>query len=168
ASRIAQELALSAKPYQRKDQRKEIAQLRTAIRARLLTVISKECWPVVPKVIGSSGTIKAVMSLCKKKKNPKIYKVKALRKLVKTLSCSSTFRPRHHRRIPAWRAETILGAAILLEEIIEALGAKRIALTRYSLTQGLLNQEILCRQLQKATEERRRSIPALPLHCQAA
>jgi exopolyphosphatase/guanosine-5'-triphosphate,3'-diphosphate pyrophosphatase len=125
-------------------------QLRRYIKGVLLPKMISEEWPKVPQIIGSSGTIRALGRMLKKSGgNGKAIEIKELRKLIKTMSTMTTTQLLGIPGMEAKRVDMILAGAILLEECMDAVGAKRVLTTEFSLRDGILREELeLVRQHQ--------------------
>ena len=119
-----------------------IEQLRRYIRGIILPKIISEEWPRVPRIIGSSGTIRALARINKKIGGGKILDYKEVKKLVKTMSTMTTTELLNIPGMEARRVDMILAGAILLEECMAATGAKKVFTTDYSLRDGILEEEI--------------------------
>ena len=100
---------------------KDQEQLRRYIKSVLLAKMISEGWPKVDRLMGSSGTIRALAKIVKKTGGGKTIDRGDLKKLVKMM---------------------ILAGAILLEECMEATGAKKVFTTEYSLRDGILAEQI--------------------------
>ena len=104
-----------------------IEQLRRYIRSTLLSKMISEEWPKVDRVIGSSGTIRAIQRIMKKVNDERAIEIKDLKKLVGQMSTMTTTQllglPGMEARK---RVDMILAGAILIEESMHALGAKKL------------------------------------------
>jgi exopolyphosphatase/guanosine-5'-triphosphate,3'-diphosphate pyrophosphatase len=101
-------------------------QLRRYIRSIILPKLISEEWPKVPRIVGSSGTIRALSRLVKKAKGKsKGIDLKDLKKLVKQMSTMTTTQLLGMPGMEARRVDMILAGAILLEECMILLGAKK-------------------------------------------
>ena len=95
------------------------------------------------KLLGSSGTIRAVAKILRKgapKRNViERSKLRALNEQMSTLT------PRQLLALPGMepkRVDMILAGSILLEETMKALGAKKVHTTEFSLRDGILEEEL--------------------------
>ncbi len=132
------------KPSSKRDP-SPIEELRKYIRSTVISKMIAEDWPKVDRIVGSSGTIRALAKIVKKKsdtKSPKSIDLKDLKKLVKTMSSMTTTQLLGIQGMESKRVDMILAGAILLEEVMEALGAKKALTTDYSLRDGILAEEI--------------------------
>ena len=120
-----------------------IDQLRRYIKGVLLPKVISEEWPKVTTIMGSSGTIRALSRMLKKNgSSGKAIEIKDLSKLIKSMSTMTTTQLLGVPGMEAKRVDMILAGAILLEECMEALGAKRVTTTEYSLRDGILEEEL--------------------------
>ncbi len=125
-----------------------IDQLRAHLRGHLVSQFTRERWGKVDRIIGSSGTIR---SLCKllSKKNPqkkspqkKYYELKDLSELVDRFSTMTTTDLLGIAGMESKRVDMILAGAILLEECLMALKAKKFMATEFSLRDGILTEQL--------------------------
>jgi exopolyphosphatase/guanosine-5'-triphosphate,3'-diphosphate pyrophosphatase len=120
-----------------------IEQLRRFIKGTILPKVISEGWPKVGTVVGSSGTVRALGRMLKKQGGDgQTIVLKDLRKLVKAMSVMTTSQLLGVPGMEAKRVDMILAGAILLEETMSALGAKRAITTEYSLRDGILEEEL--------------------------
>jgi len=117
-------------------------QLRRYIKGVLLPKIISEEWPKVTSIMGSSGTIRALGRMLKKTGSGKSVELKDLSKLIKSMSTMTTTQLLGIPGMEAKRVDMILAGAILLEECMTALGAKKVVTTDYSLRDGILEEEL--------------------------
>jgi exopolyphosphatase/guanosine-5'-triphosphate,3'-diphosphate pyrophosphatase len=125
--------------------KKELApveQLRRYIRSIILPKLISEEWPKVERLLGSSGTIRAIGKIVKKSGGGKAIDLKELKKLVKSMSEMTTTELLGIPGMEARRVDMILAGAILLEECMLMTGAKKVFATEYSLRDGILEEEI--------------------------
>ncbi len=122
--------------------REPIEALRRYVRSTILSKTIAEEWPKVPKVIGSSGTVRALAKTLKKTNGSKATPRKELSKLVKSMSAMTTTQLLGIPGMEAKRVDMILAGAILLEEAMNSLGAKEVRATNYSLREGILDEEV--------------------------
>lgn len=120
-----------------------IDQLRRYIRSVLLTKLIAEGWPrKCDRVVGSSGTIKAISKIVRKRGGGKAIDRGDLRRLVEAMSGMTTTQLLGIPGMEARRVDMILAGAILLEECMDAVGAKRAVTTDYSLRDGILHEQV--------------------------
>ncbi len=137
-------LKSSPPPSPFKGQAAPIDQLRRYIKSILLPKMLSEGWPKVTRIYGSSGTIKAIAKLCKWKAggSAKSIDLGELKKLSKLMATHSTTQLLGMPGMEARRVDMILAGAILLEESLEAVRAKKVITTDYSLRDGILEEEL--------------------------
>lgn len=118
-------------------------ELRHHIRKTLSSTIIRSGWPSVKKVIGASGTVRALSRLSKSHgdKSGTIEKT-TLEKIIRELSRLTLKELLELTGIEPRRADIILGGAVLLDEIAEIFKAKIIYPTEFSLRDGLLSREL--------------------------
>lgn len=121
---------------------KPILQLRSYIRTALLTKMFAERWPKVDRLIGSSGTVRAIGKLIKKGKATKTIDRTDLKKLVKAMSTMTTTELLGMPGMEAKRVDMILAGAILLEECMNVTGARKVTSTEFSLRDGILEEQL--------------------------
>lgn len=141
-ARLQQVFLKSSPPMPPKGDLGAIEQLRRYIRGIILPKIISEEWPRVPRLLGSSGTIRALARINKKSGGGKTIDYKELKKLVKSMSTMTTTELLGIPGMEARRVDMILAGAILLEECMTALGAKKVFTSEYSLRDGILEEEI--------------------------
>jgi exopolyphosphatase/guanosine-5'-triphosphate,3'-diphosphate pyrophosphatase len=118
-----------------------VIQLRRQIKGVVLPKVISEGWPKVATIVGSSGTIRSLGRMLNKKKGNRHIDLKDLRKLVRTMSTMTTTQLMGVPGMEAKRVDMILAGAILLEECMDALGAKKVLTTEFSLRDGILEEE---------------------------
>lgn len=118
-----------------------IDHLRNYIRSTLLTKMLAERWPKVDRMIGSSGTVRAIAKLIKKGKANKTVDRDDLKKLVRQMTTLTTTELLGMPGMEAKRVDMILAGAILLEECMAITGAKKIISTEFSLRDGILDEQ---------------------------
>ena len=117
-------------------------ELRRYIRGMLVSYFLTNGWPKVDRVIGSSGTIKALARISKRQTGKKGIQVSFLKELVKEMGTRTEHELTNIPGMDPKRVDLILAGALLLEESMDALGAKRISFTNYALRDGILRQEV--------------------------
>ena len=129
-----------------------IEQLRRYIRSILLPKIISEEWSKSPRIIGSSGTIRAIAKIVRKTGGGgKVIELKDLSKLVISMSTMNTTQLLGIPGMESKRVDMILAGAILLEEVMLAVGAKKVTPTDFSLRDGILQEEIRLYRQRKAS-----------------
>jgi exopolyphosphatase/guanosine-5'-triphosphate,3'-diphosphate pyrophosphatase len=131
-----------------------ILSLRESIRNTILPKMDHEEWPKVKKIMGSSGTIRALERVLKKETGKDGIQRRDLAKLVKTMSGLSKAQLLRIPGIEAKRCDMILSGAILLEECMDALEATDLKSTNYSLRDGILAREMMHFDHQSTEETR--------------
>jgi len=119
-----------------------IEELRRYIRSTVISKVIAEDWPKVDRILGSSGTIRALAKIVKKTGGAKSIDLRDLKKLIKAMSTMTTTQLLGIPGMESKRVDMILAGAILLEEVMDALGAKKVLTTDYSLRDGILEEEI--------------------------
>lgn len=120
-----------------------LSQLKNHIRDIIKGISRVRDWPQVPTIIGSSGTIRAFRKIMKNngsRVDP--FQKKALSKLVSRIS---EMGPEQILEIPGTdpkRSDLILPGGILLEEIVDLLGADLVYTTNCTLRDGILQGEL--------------------------
>jgi exopolyphosphatase/guanosine-5'-triphosphate,3'-diphosphate pyrophosphatase len=140
-----QQVFLKSSPPRTSTKKGELApveQLRRYIRSIILPKLISEEWPKVQRLLGSSGTIRAIGKIVKKSGGGKAIDLKELKKLVKSMSEMTTTELLGIPGMEARRVDMILAGAILLEECMMMTGAKKVFATEYSLRDGILEEEI--------------------------
>lgn len=138
AARIQQVILRGNPPLQLDRPVHPVVQARRHIRRVLLSRIDSEQWPTVPQILGSSGTIRALLQLEQEGRGEGEISKKWLEKIIETMSDQTQT---ELLRIPGMerrRVDLILAGAILLDEIMDILGAKKVLVTKFSLRDGVL------------------------------
>lgn len=136
------------RPPTRKGEEHPIRLLRQYIRNTLESVMKPQNWPEVDRIVGSSGTIRALVRLTRKMKKPSKKSatgpmdVDALETLVSRIQAMTTTQLLGVPGMESRRVDMVLAGAILFEEIMHALRAKKAIATEYSLRDGILAQEL--------------------------
>jgi exopolyphosphatase/guanosine-5'-triphosphate,3'-diphosphate pyrophosphatase len=138
-----QQVYLKTHPPKPTGQTHPLNELRHVIRSTLSSIIIREGWPPVKRVIGASGTIRALTRIGKQMgdKSGQVER-DTLEKLIQQMSVMTL---RELLEIPGMeqkRVDMILAGAVLVEEIIDVFRAKRIVATEFSLRDGLYLQEL--------------------------
>jgi len=119
-----------------------IKQMRQYIKGQLLPKMIAEDWKHVELVVGSSGTIRALGRLLKKSSKTKSFSKAQLEELVDRLSTMTTTQLLGIPAMEAKRVDMILAGAVLFDECMRALRAKRVEVTEFSLRDGILDEEV--------------------------
>ena len=121
--------------------RRIVRDLRTHIRTTLRRTIAAEGWPGASHVLGSSGTVRALAKILRKRGGGRTIERRTLSRLVSEMA---RMNPKDLARLPGiepHRVDMILAGGILLEECMRALGAGTVAPTPYALRDGILEEE---------------------------
>jgi len=121
--------------------KESLEQLRLYIRKILEDKLKETKPPKTRSMLGSSGTIKALMKLVKKKAVRKLS-LKDLKELNKRMSKMTVTELLEMPGMESKRVDMILAGSILLEECMMALGAQKIQQTDFSLRDGILQEQI--------------------------
>jgi exopolyphosphatase/guanosine-5'-triphosphate,3'-diphosphate pyrophosphatase len=120
----------------------EIEQVRKEIRYCLQQNFGFKDWPKVEFLLGASGTVKALLRMMKEFGDGKKLSRNQLKEVCRRMSVMSV---KEIEKIPGMekrRADIIFPGAMILEELMDFLGAKRIARTKFALREGLLQEEL--------------------------
>jgi exopolyphosphatase/guanosine-5'-triphosphate,3'-diphosphate pyrophosphatase len=117
-------------------------QLRRHVRGILLYRLVSEEWPKVSRILGSSGTIRALTRISKKETGSPIIERNYLDDLVKRMLKMSRDGLLQVSGMESRRVDMILSGAILLQECMNAVHANRVELTEYSLRDGILDEQV--------------------------
>ncbi|MBI4374420.1 MAG: tRNA epoxyqueuosine(34) reductase QueG, partial [Deltaproteobacteria bacterium] len=143
ASRLNQIFPCWERAGNKKPNREILSRLRSHIREIVKGIARARDWPQVPSLIGSSGTILAFRNIMKNngdKIDP--FREKTLNKLVSRMSGMSQEDVLDIPGMDPERADLILPGGILLEEIVDLLGAGLVYTTNCTLRDGLLQNEL--------------------------
>ncbi|MGE4232866.1 MAG: Ppx/GppA phosphatase family protein [Bacteriovoracia bacterium] len=119
-----------------------IRSLRRHIRSILLPTFFAEDWPKVRAILGSSGTVKSLARILDEDWDSDVVTYSALKKLIKKMSTMTSTELMLIPNMEPKRVDMILAGAILLEESMKALGAKKVIFTDFSLRDGILQDEV--------------------------
>jgi exopolyphosphatase/guanosine-5'-triphosphate,3'-diphosphate pyrophosphatase len=128
-----------------------VEELRSYIRSTLHLKMDAENWGKATRIVGSSGTIRALIRIMRKTRGTAEVRRKDLKAVIQQMRGLST---RELLRIPGMesrRVDMILGGAVLLEECMKACGADRAVGTEFSLRDGILEEERELQQQQKSS-----------------
>jgi exopolyphosphatase/guanosine-5'-triphosphate,3'-diphosphate pyrophosphatase len=118
-----------------------IDELRKFIRETLSHVLFAEHWPRVDRIMGSSGTIRALAKILEGSER-EVFHRDDLTELVSEMSSMTTTELLGINSIESKRVDMILAGAVLFEECMNVLGARKAATTEYSLRDGILEEEL--------------------------
>jgi exopolyphosphatase / guanosine-5'-triphosphate,3'-diphosphate pyrophosphatase len=120
----------------------DIFEIRKRIRKTLGQSTGFKEWPKLDLLWGASGTIKALMKVMKTLGHGRKIARKDLEDLVSNMSRMSLADIRKIPGMEERRVDLILPGAIVLEEVMDFCGAKKIYRTKYALREGLLQEEL--------------------------
>lgn len=115
-----------------------VRQLRGYIQKMLREKMDAERWPRVGLVVASSGTARAIARILDEKKG---FSREDLSSLVSEMTAMNTSQLLDVPGMEAKRVDMVLAGALLLEEILYAVGAKRVQLSEFSLRDGIIEEE---------------------------
>jgi len=143
AARLQQVFLKTIPPVKRNSSNHNpIEELRAYIQHTILAELIAEDWPKVKRIIGSSGSIRAISKIMKETVGTKVIHRDELRKLVETIAYMSKEELVAVPGMEPKRIDIILAGAILLEECMNVLEAKEVHPTSFSLRDGILLEEI--------------------------
>jgi len=116
--------------------------LRRHIRGTLLYHIVSENWPKRKRILGSSGTVKALIRIMRRRDDVEYIDRASLRVLIDEMSVMSRQELLRIPGIETRRVDMLLAGAILLEECMNAFQAERVEATEFSLRDGILDEQI--------------------------
>ncbi|MBN8553919.1 MAG: Ppx/GppA family phosphatase [Deltaproteobacteria bacterium] len=116
--------------------------LRRHIRGVLLYQLVSEDWPKVRKILGSSGTVRALHKILSPHSDKDVIEKKSLSDLVKRMSKMNRAQLSKIPGMESRRIDMILSGAILLEECMNALHAEEVQMTEFSLRDGILDEQM--------------------------
>lgn len=118
--------------------------LRAHIRDVIEPIKQQERWPTIPKIIGASGTARALARIVHKgalKKGQTGFNRQELSQVVNQMSTMTTSQLLNLSGMEPKRVDMILAGALLLEEIMKILKTKKLLCTEFSLRDGILGAE---------------------------
>lgn len=118
-----------------------VSKLRRHVRALLLEGAPRGGWPNVSRIIGSAGTVRALDRI-HRAAGGDFLSAKPLRRLSEHFSTMSRTGLARVPGMDPKRPDTVLAGAVVLEEIVRALGDPRVDPTDYSLRDGMLEEEV--------------------------
>lgn len=141
-ARLQQVFLKSSPPGRMPSGTDPIESLRAYVSGVLGARLKDEKWTSAPKIVGSSGTIRALSRMLSDAGDPGAFQRKDLSKLVKRMSGMTGAQLMRIPGMEAKRVDMILAGALLFEEVMKALGAKQARTTEYSLRDGILDEEV--------------------------
>lgn len=136
-----QQIFLKASPPQGGN--KSVRRLRQHIRDLLENKIAAEKWPLVPRLIGSSGTMRTLARMAKRQTGSKFIEREWLKELIDQMSDMNVREIASLEGMEPKRADLILAGTLVLDETMRALGATKATATDYSLRDGILDHELV-------------------------
>lgn len=124
---------------------KALNEARQYIRHVLQEVTLPHHWPKVQDVLGSSGTARAVDRILRLKSKRDLDEAIAQKEISDFLNQISQMNTSELLSIPGLepkRADMILPGVLILDECMNALGAKRCTATEFSMRDGVLQEEL--------------------------
>lgn len=142
AARLQQMFLKSIPPMRKQSENSCIDELRSCIQHALLAEAITEDWDRTKRIIGSSGTIRAISKIMRETVGTKVIHRSELSKLIKK---TAPMNKKDLLEIPGMepkRVDIFLAGAILLEECMNVLDAKVVYPTAFALRDGILLEEI--------------------------
>lgn len=130
-----QEVFLGDPPPKRKD----LKRLREHVREVLETFAPRKKFGKVPRLIGSSGTVRSLARILGEDGEP--FSTRSLSRLVERMSEMNARELVQIPRMEPRRVDMILAGSILLEEIAQSFKVKKIHFTPFALREGILEHE---------------------------
>lgn len=121
---------------------KNVHRLQQHVREMVTRRLARTMRRPVEKLIGSSGTVKSLARIINQAHGERVIRLDRLAELREAMS---TMSERELLSIPGMRrkrVDLILSGAVVLEETMRALGAKRVLPTPYALRDGILRHVI--------------------------
>jgi exopolyphosphatase/guanosine-5'-triphosphate,3'-diphosphate pyrophosphatase len=118
-----------------------IAEARNFIKTTLYDEMGSNRWPGAKRMLGSSGSIKAIARILTGKESGMIKK-KELSSLVSRMETMTTTELLGLDGIESKRVDMILAGSILLEECMNSLKTEKVKPTDFSLRDGILQEEL--------------------------
>ncbi len=132
-----QQLFLKKSPPEAEDLR----EMRRFVRNTILQETLAARWPQVDRVLGSSGTVRALAKILKQGNQDDVIDREELGSLNRHMAGMTTTELLGVPGMEAKRVDMILAGAVLFEEALSVLGAKRALATEFSLRDGILAEE---------------------------
>lgn len=132
----------------------DVEPLRRHIRGLLLYRLVSEDWPKVNRVLGSSGTIRALSRISKKETGSSIIHRPYLDDLVRRMMTMKREELLSISGMESRRVDMILAGGILLQECMSAVHAKTAELTEFSLRDGILDEQLELLRRDRSHERR--------------
>jgi exopolyphosphatase/guanosine-5'-triphosphate,3'-diphosphate pyrophosphatase len=120
---------------------KKVRELRKHIKNTFKEFSQKNQWTRVSTLIGTSGTVKALVMLQQTNSKNKILTAIFLKKLIRKMLKLDRSQLLKIPGMDISRVDMILGGAVLLDEIMTKSGAIRVQLSEFALREGVLDEE---------------------------
>ncbi len=142
-ARIQQVFLKGSPPLRKKGAADPVEEVRKYCRALIYGKAMSEAWPKPKFLLASSGTAMALARVISKSEtsNGQFIK-KDLTRVVREMSKKSIDQLLSMKGMDPKRVDLILAGGLLMEEFQNALGAKEVRTTDYSLRDGILLQEL--------------------------
>ena len=108
----------------------------------LRDVMSSEKWPSVRRVIGSSGTIRAIEKISRRETGSGLIRSGWVDDLTERMGAMTRASLRQIPGMEEKRVDMFLSGTLLFDECLKALGAREAVATEYSLRDGILEEEL--------------------------
>lgn len=140
-ARIEQLFRLNEVGISIEKRRKRVKELRKHIQGTFKEFSKNHQWSKVNTLVGSSGTIKALVRMqqanSKEKTLSRIFLKNLIRKMIRLDRSQLLKIP----RMDPNRVDMMLGGAVLIDEIMQKCGTSRLLLSDYALREGVLDEE---------------------------
>jgi exopolyphosphatase/guanosine-5'-triphosphate,3'-diphosphate pyrophosphatase len=130
----------------------EIKRLRRYIRETLDSRMRDFRWPKMKEMTGSSGTIRTLVKVLKKRTGRDAVMLRDLSKLIDEMVTMTPTKLLELPGMEARRVDMIVGGAILLEECMRAFKVKKLSASEYSLRDGVVQEQIRMLRAHSGTE----------------
>ena len=143
ANRLQQMFLHTVPPQKLPSGESPVEALRAYVNEQVAPLVQKKNWPSIEVVIGSSGTIRAIAKIIRKKDVPiDPFKRSSLATLIEEMLPMSREQLLLLPGLEAKRVDLILAGCVLLDEILKVLGCKKVYTTSFSLRDGILEAEM--------------------------
>jgi exopolyphosphatase/guanosine-5'-triphosphate,3'-diphosphate pyrophosphatase len=140
-----QQVFLKRQPPVKDKKHNPVLDLRTFIKSIVLPQAIIEHWPKVGAVVGSSGSVIALAKLVNRDRdngNRRPFLRKDLTKTVASIQTKTAAELLSMRGMEPKRVDLILAGGILLDELMQIMGAKVASTTEFALRDGILESEL--------------------------
>jgi exopolyphosphatase / guanosine-5'-triphosphate,3'-diphosphate pyrophosphatase len=122
--------------------KEDIEELRVYVQKTAESRLTDKKWPKTKVGIGSSGTVRALGKILRRITGSKYIERKELELLNKKMAKMTTTQLLGLPGVESKRVDMILAGSILLEEMMFAMGLKKIMPTEFSLRDGILMEQV--------------------------